>query len=527
MAGRVKTLLLRVEGVFVILAAGAALLGLHALGGLMLTPFFGATPIFWATVVLSAPLSLSLGLVAGQPAARLAARRPWVPNAIAAAAGLLVLAVPVVLAPLSRAILDRDPDSRIAAPLTVLILITIPSAAAAATLPGVVERTRPRPSNGGEQPKPRPSGERTASRPSGGVRASGSASGERTRSSASGERASPSGRTKPDAPAPEPPPPPPPRRSALSTPGVPLLLFSLGGIGGIAACAPALLDPDRFQVWIPIWGFGWGLLLTGAFGLGQAFGSVVIILGAALVPVFLGQRNEVRDHAYEKAMKQAWRLGVGRYYLDTAGRRVLDRSEVARKYAALHDSIAYASDKSIAAVLIVETLRTIGPATITGDGLREIFDLYLPVAVKPRVFPIVDKIAAVRSDGKGEIGFSLRRLAPDEDIEVTVPNEQGEPTTIVFTGDFTLSIHVDRVLDETRTTVDFGPLEVEKAGFLSANDTFRTPVQIKDAALFFDAHLLGFNVISRKERVVVLVRAQGSVGGIKTEVLQIHDLAKD
>ena len=62
------------------------------------------------------------------------------------------------------------------------------------------------------------------------------------------------------------------------------------------------------------------------------------------------------------------------------------------------------------------------------------------------------------------------------------PRVPSETTTFTFLSDFTLSLHVEQADGETRTTIDFGPVEIEKAGLLGRNDTYKTPVVIKAGA---------------------------------------------
>jgi len=460
-----------------VFVAGALAAGLHALGGLMLTPFFGASPFFWANVIVSLPLSLSLGLLLGRPGARGAERLPSLPFRIGVGAGILTIAVPIALAPLARAILDRNPDSLLAPIATVLLLLTLPAAAAVGALPAAMALAGgAEPGKGGKGGKPR----------------AGAAA----------------------------------RAIGAIVSGGPLLIFSLGAVAGVAAASPTLLDPQRFPPWAAILGLGGVLVVVGASGTGQAARGLALLVAAALAAAFFAAPNEVRTYGYTKALIQGFDLRVGRYYLDTAGRRTLDETDVQRRYEDLRQKIRYAPDKSVAAVLVVETLRGLGAAQLTGPGLLKVLDLYLPDHLKPRIMPLFQAIEAVRSDGKGTVAFALKREAEDDPVEVVVPNEEGQLVTFVFTGDFTLTLLVQPGAEESRTTIDIGPVEVEKAGFFDAHDTHRTPVIVKDAKLFFDAYLLGFTVISRKDRVVLRVRGQGSIGPVQETVLDVIDLAE-
>lgn len=433
----------------ILFAAGAAAAGLHAVGGLMLTPFFGASPFFWSIVVASFPLSMSLGLAAGQVASRYG-KKDW-PRAhfgAAAASGLLVLAVPIFLAPLTRAILDRNPDALYAPILVTFVLITLPSAVGGAALARIL----------------------------------GTRSGRETTNA--------------------------------------VLFLSLGGTAGIAVCAPVLLDPASLEPWAAIWMLGAILVVGGVLRLGPVFRILVLVAAAGIIGVFFARPNEVRSLSYRKALEQSWRLRVGEYYLDTAGQRVLDKTEIARRYEEVRSRIAKAGSRPAVAVLLIETLRGMGPVTITGAGLKQILDLYLPDSAKPKVLPFLSRVDSIRSDGKGKVSFSMRWEEDRAAITIEIPADSGDATHLVLQNDFNLTLHVSTVEDTTRTTIDVGPVEVEKAGFFGKHDTYRTPVLIEDAKLFVDAHLLGLSVDSSPRRVVVSARAQAAIGAIQESVLQ-------
>jgi hypothetical protein len=436
---------------FLLFSAGAAGAGLHALGGLMLTPFFGPSPFFWANVLASLPLSIGLGAALGR-----AAERWRAVYGTAAAAGALVVAVPVALAPLARAVLDRDPDSLLAPAAAVLALLTLPSALAAVGAGG-------------------------AARPH-----------------------SPKGR------------------------GGMVLILAAGGVAGVAASGPSLLDPARLPPWIPLWMLAALLLLAGALGAGGAARVLAPFFALCFGTAFFLFSNEIRGYEYEKALEQAWALRAGRYYLETAGHRVLDRTEVARRYEELRAEIAKGRARSVAAVLVVESLRRMGAVEITGEGLRALLDLHLPAAAKPAVMPLFERVESIRSDGRGTIAFSLRwdreREGAREPIEVEIPDNKGGTTTFAFEADFTLTLRVDERPGETRTGIAIGPVEIERAGFFESHDTYKTPVLARNVRPFIDAHILGFSVIERRDAVEVHVQAQGPIGGIEDSVLQVYRL---
>ncbi len=444
-----------------IVAAGAAIACLHAVGGLMLTPFFGASPFFWSNVLASYPVSLSVGIVLGSPLRR--GRSQKSTPRLAVLAGLLLLCVPGALAPLARGVLDHDPDALLAPAVTVFCLITLPSAVAAALLP---------------------------------LRARGGRTGKRTLI----------------------------ERLVFSE-GAPLFLFAVGSAVGMLVTAPFLLEAGERPVWPSLWLFGVVLCVFGAVGFGRLGRLCTLGAGSALVAAFLTvpAAGEVRSFAYRKALRSAWDLRVGRYYLDTAGRRVLEQTEALARYDELREKITYASDKTVVAVLIVETLKSMGRVELTGEGLQAGLDLHLPEKAKVWAMPLVEQIGLVRSDGHGRIAFSLRQRLEQEPIRVELPTSTGM-LTFLFTGDFYLQIRVADGERESRTFVDIGPVSVEKAGFLETNDSYETPVLLEDVSFFFDAHLLGLTIVTRPDTVTLLARGQGAIGGVKESVIQVVDL---
>jgi len=441
-------------GLLLLLAAGAVAAGLHAVAGLMLTPFFGASPFFWAHVVASFPLSLALGILLGRPLRRRSA--PATPYRIGAIAGGLCAAVPIALAPCARAILDRNPDAPFAPALAVLVLVTLPAALATAVLPTLA---------------------RAVARKRGLLPV------------------------------------------IIASPGGALLVYAGGGVLGIAACAPALLRGADTPAWALLVGLGVALGIVASLGCPgrQRVLWLGVVLGAGLACG--ASPSEVKSYEFQKALAQSWTLRVGRYYLRTTGRRVLARTEVLEHWKRLRTEIA--SGKDVPAVLIVRTLERMGACRLTGEGLRQILDIYLPERAKAPIMPLLERIETVTSDGRGKVALSLRWDDEEEEIRVALPAGDGEETTFVFTRDPELTIHVDRGERDTVTTISFGPLEIERAGFFEANDTQKTPVRVEDAVLFFDAYLLDLSVVDAPETVTIVVRAQGSVGAPKDKIIKV------
>lgn len=442
--------------VCLIALAGAVACVLHTLVGFMLTPFFGDEPFFWAHVLASFPLSLGLGLALGQPLRGSGGAAPF---RIAAWAGLLATAVPITLAPLTRAILDHNPDAAAAPMIAVALLITLPAAAAAAVL-GAAGAIR--------LPKKAGWAQRVATSPQASV-----------------------------------------------------LLFAIGGGLGLLVALPGLAPgeiaaPHTFPL-----ALGVGLALVAAFGLGPRARVLALVGPALCVGFFVTQDNEIKSVEYQSALSSGWRFRVGAYYLNTAGRRALASADVFAEYDAL--KLRIDGSKRPAAVLVTETLRKMGAVQMTGAGIRRVLDLYLPAEAKPYVVPLLERIQTVRSDGRGTISFALAwdQQENKDEIRITIPTVDDAELTFVFTRDFELSIHVEEDENGTHTNVGIGPVEIEKAGFFESNDTYKTPVRIEDAVLFLDAYLQALRIVSQDGRVVVSVQAQASVGGVTEKVVQV------
>ncbi|MHC4392258.1 MAG: hypothetical protein ACYS22_13225 [Planctomycetota bacterium] len=312
------------------------------------------------------------------------------------------------------------------------------------------------------------------------------------------------------------------KKDAFSRGG--LLLLALGGALGPVLTAPSLLRLIEVPLWTVLWGLG-GMLLVASALIMRRLRPPFLAAGLALAGCLVSFPTEVRTYEYRRALERSWSLPVGRYYLDTARQVVLKETDVLRQYEALRSRLRDAPDRKVAAVIVFETLERMGAVQITGEGLRRLLELHLPEEAKPRVLPFFERVESVRSDGRGRIQFSLRWFDDDDDaIRVSVPTVDKETLVFRFRRDFELQIRAERDPDVTRSVMEIGPREVERAGFLEQHDTVKTPVEIEDVALMFDAYLIGLSVTTRGDRVVVRVRAQGAIGGVEEKVIQVIDL---
>jgi hypothetical protein len=437
----------------VIAAAGAATGAAHALGGWLLTPFFGDSAFFWSHVAGAPALAIALGLLLGRAAAGGAKQRPRAPLLLGALGGALICALPLVAPPLARAVLDRGPDARFAAPLVIFLAISLPCGLAASTLRlGALGATNP---------------------------------------------------------------------ASLR----PLGAFVGGAMLALVGGEPLLLDPVATPPWLGLWGAGGLLVLTCGVALGVKGAAVLALVAAAPVAAFYQLPNEAATPAFRDGLARGWTLRAGRYYLETAPPNVLKESELLRHWRAFQGEIDRAREGDAAVLAFVDALRNIGRAKMAGDGLRYVCDRVMAPQTRERLAPLLSRIVDVTSDGRGGFDVAVATDPGEETATVEIAGAEGS-TTLEIGRRVTISLRETRSPDGTRACLDVGPLIVEPAGALEKHDTHRTPVIVKRAKLFFDAHLLGIDFDATRAQVAVKVRAQGAIGAIQEKEIYVEERKK-
>lgn len=429
-----------------IFLSGLALSGCHLLVALLLTPFFGNSPFLWANIFVAFLFSLSIGLLLDSDWVRKTVTRRLEPRFLFLAAGLCLSLCPLLLAPITRFVLDALPGSYFSIILTCLVLLVIPggllSAASVACL--------------GQLPRAR-------------VRAG---------------------------------------------------LFALlsGALVGIPVVAPALLS-HKIPASVVLGAFGWIPLLIGVFaleGLWQALGGAVLMVLVAWLFVMPG---EIGSLEYRTALRRAFQFHVGRYYLSTAGRRVLDQAEIRDRYKQVLEDIKNHEDPGAQALIqTVQMLKSMGRVETTGEGLGDTLRSLISEDARRYVMPLLEPFEKISSDGQGQISIVLKPQFRGKQVRIPWNAKAGEQIyKLVFAEDFSLVLRHNDV----RSHVKIEPERIEKAGFFEVNETHWTPVQIQDVKLFVDATLLAFIIENQKDRIKIKVRAQGSVGGVVEEPIYV------
>ncbi|MBI3724047.1 hypothetical protein HY251_08870 [bacterium] len=439
------------------LVAGVALVVQHALTGLLSAPFFGGDAFVWGNVLGAFVVSLGVGTGFGDRLGALAGKashRPW--RLLALGGGLVYLAtwaLPLV----ARGVLDRDPDSPLAAAMTFAVILALPGSVLASIVPCVI----------GELGQDGP--------------------GDRLRIA----------------------------RIALRR----FALAMLGGLGGLALASFVLRNAADLRVHLWLYGLGASLVAFALVGLGlygRAAGCAALLLLGSLS---FFEPSEIQTSEFRAALTDVLALrGPGIYYANRAEPHVISGTELERKLDIAKAKLK-GNDKKIAVLLVVETLKTMGPLNLSGQGLKSLLDIYLPQQSKPLILPFVDRIESVQSDGRRMRFRIVRGLDHCAHFKMPKgPAAPGEFHEFTITDDFELNVVVEGK-EENITRLDIGPRHVEPG---IVNDTIKTPFICNNVALgFVDACLLSLVVENGQDQVILRVQAQASVGKIQTQVLQV------
>ena len=300
------------------------------------------------------------------------------------------------------------------------------------------------------------------------------------------------------------------RRGRLGRHGV-LIATLLGAASGIAFVAPLLLWPEASPQ-LALGGLGW-LALAGATLEADGKRRLALLFALALsCALALFCPGELQSLEYRNALHKSFKRRVGRYYLATAGRRVLERSDLKAHFEEILKEIETKEDRTAAAVLLtVEMLREMGPVQTTGAGLMDTLRPLLPEDARRFVFPLLEPYERVNSDGRGAIHFVVKPGFRNRVLNVPWNARADEDVfKFVIRRDFTLLL---RQRDRT-TNIEVEPKVVERAGFFEVNETHTTPLEIQDVKYFVDASVLGIRVENERDRVKIFVKAQGSLGPV-------------
>lgn len=433
--------------------SGAALVAHHLLTGVVLTPFLGGEAFVWGNVLGSLIVSLGAGMLGGELIGRLLGGVPRAGFRVLAVAGSLIVLTAWLAPKIARAVLDRDPDAPWNPALVLSAITVLPGVLLASLVPSMIE------------------------------------------ASVTAESGSPATLSRRAT-----------RRFALAM---------LGGIVGLVASSWSMRHADEAHLWAQLYGLGGGLLVLSLVGLGGPGRALVVTLGAALAGVVLSAKSEIQEERFAAALSEAFVLrGAGRYYAETCPDHVLSGTELERHLAKARKRLQGA-DKDIAVLLVIETLKTLGPLNLSGSGLRGLLDIYLPAESKPLVLPFVDQIASVQSDGR-KLHIKIKRDAEGH-AHFTIPGKNGEVQEFEIIDDFDLTVLTP---NDTTTKLEIGPQIVDKAGVFEFNDTIRTPFKCKRVFAWVDASLLSLTVQNGQSQVAVSASAQASISDVKTKVLQ-------
>jgi hypothetical protein len=439
------------------LCAGGALVLQHLLMGVVLSPFLGSDAFVWGNVLGSLVVSLGLGMLAGEVLGRLFGGNPRAGYRILALAGLLVALGAWASPIVARFALDMDPDSPWAPAMALGALTVLPGVLLAAVLPGMVEASV-RDETGSAQKL---------------------------------------------------------ARSAMKR----FSLAMLGGIVGLAIASWSLRHADDAKLWAQLYALGAllvGLALVGLGGPGRGLAITAAVGVGTLISL---SPSEIQYPRFQAALTEAFEMrGAGRYYAETCPDHVLTGTELARRLKAASKRLDQ-RDRKIAVLLVVETLKTLGPLNLSGSGLKNLLDIYLPQESKPLILPFVDKIASVQSDGK-KIHMKITRSNEDGHAHFSIPGKDDEWQEFEILDDFDLILTYP---DEHTTKLEIGPQVIHPAGFFEWNDTITTPFKCKNVSLFVDASLLALTVENGTDQVILSAVGQAKIGKIRTKALQVID----
>jgi hypothetical protein len=297
----------------------------------------------------------------------------------------------------------------------------------------------------------------------------------------------------------------------------------LGGVVGLGVASIGLRHAEETLIWQRLCGLGAALGLLGALGLGTPGRVATGLAGAGLAALLFLRPSEIQGAEFRAALRDAFdQYSAGRYYALTAPPHALSGTELERRLSEARRRLQGA-DGQIAILVVVETLKTLGPVNVSGQGLHGLLDLYLPSSSKRLVLPFIDQIAGVTSDGR-RLRFRIVRSPEDGYAHFKIPGKEGEEQEFEVRGDFDLAITTSGARDEV-TRLEVGPQTLEKAGAFEVNDTLRSPVVCKNVSLWIDACLLSVTVENEPDRVLVKAAAQASIGKVQTKLLQTIDKA--
>lgn len=439
------------------IVAGAVLASWVVVGGLLGTPFFNLGAGYWGNIVSALALALGIGFGLGHRIAPIAGRSERAACRLAIVAGAAITGATWALPLLARAILDHDPDWRWASTIFALGVIALPGALVASVVGATV----------------RVSDSETRLRiEDGHVSAQ--------------------------------------RRFALAM---------VGGIAGVALARAIVLNSASERVYLFPYANGLLLMIAGAVGTGGAGRVLAGAIGAGLLGLILAKPSEIQRREFLVALTDATGdPGAGYYYLtsELTDQDMIKDSKARKKLERERRNV----DLEIPILLVMKTLKSLGAATISGDGLRRTLEIYLDQESMEPVLPFLRKIALIKSDGQGNFDIVIRPDPHVEGAKITISNDKGEPQVLLVKRDITLKLTESVTSTSNTDAIEIWPQE-KHPGIV--NDTTETPVVCENVALFLDACLIGFVVENKTDQVVVKARAQAKIGAEQTAVLQMID----
>jgi hypothetical protein len=294
--------------------------------------------------------------------------------------------------------------------------------------------------------------------------------------------------------------------------------FLGGATLGVLVSLPALLSAEYpalillgVLAWLPLFFAAW---------LSQGWGRPVLgVLGISLASFLLFAPGELESLEYRTALRRSYKLHVGRYYLATANRRVLNNTDIRHEYERIVESLKDKEDPAAAAIIgLVKALKNLGPVETTGAGLGETLRELISEDTRRYLLPFLEPVEKISSDGKGRISFVIKPGHRGKAFKIPwAAKADEEVLEFVLKEDFTLAL----TQQTSVTNIRIEPEKVEKAGFFEMNETHTTPVKIKDVKFFVDAHLLGCSIENSRTRILIKIEAQGSVGEVTEHVIHV------
>ncbi len=301
-----------------------------------------------------------------------------------------------------------------------------------------------------------------------------------------------------------------------------LVMFPLGGaLLGAFVASNVLFVALELPIWVLGAAAGGLLCLTALTGAATMARVLAILLLAAFAGGSAFAPREIMREEFQEAVQTASSEHLAAYYELTRDSQELRPGELQQRIAELRGLVQRSSGDGAVIERVIGLIRNLGKASLTGDGLREIFRSTIEdESMRTRLLPVADKIQAIRSDGKGRIHFSVTNPELGEDVvRVVVAGDGGDPDQeFVVKSDF----YVDLALDEEArtTTISIGPLVITRAGFFESNDSYETPLVAVNAVGPFDAHLIAVIIEETDDEIVIKAQGQGvSLGPLTTSVL--------